>query len=126
DQGERYLAHLALPIAAKPASGEQASIDRDARGADLRRVHFDRDQGEHHGAFRRHPHRNPGAHSITLSALTSMVSGMASPISLAVFRLITNISLSDCSTGKLAGLMPARMRRTCFAARRPPSLKSAL
>jgi len=51
-------------------------------------------------------------YSMTVSARTRMVSGIVSPICLAVFKLIIRMSLSLCSTGKSAGLAPSRIRCT--------------
>src|SRR5262249_23126577 len=49
------------------------------------------------------------AHSITSSASASKRSGMVRPSVLAVFRLITNSNLVDCSTGRSAGFAPLRI-----------------
>src|SRR5262249_15006530 len=49
-------------------------------------------------------------HSITLSARSRKLSGIVSPISFAVLRLIASVNLVGCSTGKSAGLAPLRMR----------------
>src|SRR6516162_5163031 len=52
----------------------------------------------------------PSHHSITLSARSRKLSGIVSPISFAVLRLIASVNLVGCSTGKSAGLAPLRMR----------------
>src|SRR5262249_33753543 len=49
-------------------------------------------------------------HSITSSAATSSFSGTVSPSIVAVWALITNSNLFDCTTGRSAGLAPLRMR----------------
>src|SRR5262249_14652980 len=51
----------------------------------------------------------PSHHSITSSASASKRSGMVRPSVLAVFRLITNSNLVDCSTGRSAGFAPLRI-----------------
>ncbi len=51
-------------------------------------------------------------HLITLSALANTVGGMVSPISLAVFRLITSSNLVGCSTGNSAGFVPFKILST--------------
>jgi len=56
-------------------------------------------------------------HSITVSALTSNVYGIARPNVFAVFWLITNSNLVGACTGKSAGLVPFRIRSTYVAAR---------
>src|SRR6516165_7610440 len=48
-------------------------------------------------------------HSIASSASASKRSGMVRPSVLAVFRLITNSNLVDCSTGRSAGFAPLRI-----------------
>src|SRR5262245_2815663 len=49
-------------------------------------------------------------HSITSSARASSVAGTSRPSALAVCRLMTNSNLVDCSTGRLAGFAPFRIR----------------
>src|SRR5262249_47955071 len=51
----------------------------------------------------------PTPHSIASSASASKRSGMVRPSVLAVFRLITNSNLVDCSTGRSAGFAPLRI-----------------
>jgi hypothetical protein len=62
-------------------------------------------------------------HSITSVASTSSSGGMVKPSALAVLRLMTNSSLVDCSTGKLAGLAPLKILSTYVAARRKLSAR---
>src|SRR5262245_44441787 len=57
-------------------------------------------------------------HSITSSARTRNVSGMASPIALAALRLITKSNFMGCSMGSSAGLAPLNILSTYIAARR--------
>src|SRR5262249_60643355 len=57
-------------------------------------------------------------YSITSSAVASSVGGIARPISLAVFRLITSLYLVGACTGRSAGFSPLRMRSTELAERR--------
>ena len=54
----------------------------------------------------------PGAfrHSITSSAVDSNGGGIVRPRILAVWALITNSNLFDCTTGRSAGFAPMRMR----------------
>src|SRR5262249_37630118 len=52
----------------------------------------------------------PPHHSITSSARARSVGGNASPSTLAVFKLMMNSNLVDCTTGKSAGFSPLRMR----------------
>ena len=47
-----------------------------------------------------------GSHSITSSARASSVGGAVTPISFAVFRLMTSSNLVGCSTGNSAGFAP--------------------
>src|SRR5262249_38290261 len=54
----------------------------------------------------------PPFHSITSSASASSLPGTVRPSILAVWALITNSNLVDCTTGKSAGLAPLRMRPT--------------
>ena len=70
-------------------------------------------------ARRERPHRRRAAeqrdevaavHSITSSAMASSLSGIWRPSVLAVLRLITNSNLADCTTGRLAGFSPLRIR----------------
>ena len=49
-------------------------------------------------------------HSITWSARASSIGGTSMPSAFAVFRLITNSNLVDCTTGRSAGLAPLRIR----------------
>src|SRR5262249_49239065 len=49
-------------------------------------------------------------HSITSSATDSSVGGTVRPSMVAVWALMTNSNLVDCSTGRSAGLAPLRMR----------------
>src|SRR5262249_6697597 len=49
-------------------------------------------------------------HSITSSARASSVGGMSVPIVLAVCKFMTNSNLLACSTGRLPGFSPLRMR----------------
>src|SRR5262249_35265561 len=49
-------------------------------------------------------------HSITSSARPSSDSGTVSPSALAVFRLMISSTLVDWTTGRSAGLAPARTR----------------
>jgi hypothetical protein len=51
-------------------------------------------------------------HSITWSARASNDGGIVSPSAFAVLRLMTNSNVVGCSTGRLAGLMPLRIRST--------------
>src|SRR5215471_10169507 len=51
----------------------------------------------------------PTPHSIASSASASKRSGIVRPSVLAVFRLITNSNLVDCSTGRSAGFAPLRI-----------------
>src|SRR6185369_431440 len=55
-------------------------------------------------------------HSITLSARSRMDCGIATPISFAVFLLITSSNLVGCSTGRSPGLAPLKILSTYFAA----------
>src|SRR5207237_7583930 len=48
-------------------------------------------------------------HSITSSARASSDCGTVRPSAFAVLRLITNSNLVGCSTGRLAGFVPARI-----------------
>src|SRR5262249_40692036 len=48
-------------------------------------------------------------HSITSSASASNLSGICTPRAFAVFKLITNSNLVDCSTGRSAGFAPFRI-----------------
>jgi hypothetical protein len=57
-------------------------------------------------------------YSITSSARTRNVSGMASPIALAALRLITKSNFVGCSMGSSAGLAPLNILSTYIAARR--------
>ena len=58
-------------------------------------------------------HSIPGsAHSITSSAVASSVGGTVRPSILAVWALMTSSNLTDCTTGKSAGLAPLRIRPT--------------
>src|SRR5437763_14068718 len=52
----------------------------------------------------------PPPHSITSSAVESSVGGTVRPSILAVVRLMTSSKLVDCTTGRLAGFSPLRMR----------------
>jgi hypothetical protein len=52
----------------------------------------------------------PLLHSITSSASASSLSGTVRPSILAVWALMTNSNLIDCTTGNSAGLAPLRMR----------------
>src|SRR5262249_39914252 len=54
----------------------------------------------------------PPPHSITSSAVASIVWGKFSPSALAVLRLMTNSNLSTFSTGKSAGAAPLSTRPT--------------
>jgi len=47
-------------------------------------------------------------HSMTSSAIASIPGGMVTPSAFAVLRLITNLSLVGCMTGRSAGLAPLR------------------
>src|SRR5262249_20827187 len=58
------------------------------------------------------------SHSITSSAMESMLDGMTSPSALAVFRLMTNWYFVGACTGKSPGFSPLRMRSTYRAAPR--------
>ena len=49
-------------------------------------------------------------HSITSSAATSSLSGTVRPSIRAVWWLMTNSNLVDCTTGRSAGFAPLRMR----------------
>src|SRR6476619_6122900 len=49
-------------------------------------------------------------HSITSSARADRVGGTSRPSALAVFRLITNSNLVDCTTGRSPGFAPLRIR----------------
>src|SRR3984885_10963472 len=49
-------------------------------------------------------------HSITSSASASRFGGTLMPSALAVLRLTTSSTLTDCSIGRSAGLSPLRMR----------------
>jgi hypothetical protein len=49
-------------------------------------------------------------HSITSSALVSSAGGMGRPSAFAVLRLKTSSNLVGCTTGRLAGFSPLRMR----------------
>src|ERR1700746_2034602 len=57
-------------------------------------------------------------HSMTSSATESSVGGTVRPSAFAVLRLITNSNFVGCSTGRLAGFVPLRIRSTYEAARR--------
>src|SRR6516164_3348254 len=52
----------------------------------------------------------PADHSITSSAVASSVGGTVSPSILAIWALITNSNLLDCTTGRSAGFAPLRIR----------------
>ena len=65
-------------------------------------------------------------HLITRSALARTLGGIVSPICFAVLRLIARKILSTPSTGKFEGLLPPRMRWTCFADTRPTASRSTL
>src|SRR5215470_16079745 len=65
------------------------------------------------------------SHRITLSARASTVGRIVRPICLAVFRLITNSNLVDCSTGISAGLIPLRILSIIAVARLKGSTSSA-
>src|SRR5262249_44696063 len=52
------------------------------------------------------------SHSITSSARTRNVSGMVTPIALAVFVLMTNSNLVENWTGSSLGFAPRRIRST--------------
>ena len=54
-------------------------------------------------------------HSKTSSASASSLSGVANPIALAIFRLITRSNLAACIIGKSAGFSPLRIRPVCLA-----------
>src|SRR5262249_31060133 len=51
-------------------------------------------------------------HSITSSARPMRGSGNVTPSVFAVFRLTTNSTFVDCTTGRSAGFAPLRMRPT--------------
>ena len=55
-------------------------------------------------------------HSITSSARSKNVSGIARPSALTVVRLMTSSNLVGCSTGRSAGLVPLRILSTKSAA----------
>src|SRR6266480_2973387 len=55
---------------------------------------------------------HPTHHSITSSAVASNDGGTVRESILAVWALITNSNLVDCTTGKSAGFTPLRMRPT--------------
>src|SRR5262249_34239516 len=59
----------------------------------------------------------PPPHSITSSARAMSVGEMVRPSMLAVLRLITNSSLTGCSTGRSPGRAPLKMRSISPAAR---------
>jgi hypothetical protein len=48
-------------------------------------------------------------HSITSSARALNIGGNSNPTAFAVFRLITSSNLTDCITGRSAGLSPLRI-----------------
>src|SRR5262249_61298726 len=52
------------------------------------------------------------SYSITSSAVASTFGGMVRPSALAVFRLMINSYLVDCTTGRSPGFSPLRMRPT--------------
>src|SRR5262249_40665929 len=90
-------------------------------GPRLRRTRMEKSNHRHRllRARRQRPHGRRATeqrdelaadHSITSSASESRLSEILTPSALAVFRLITNWNLVDCSTGKSAGLAPLRMR----------------
>src|SRR5262249_25844852 len=54
-------------------------------------------------------------YSITSSARTRNVSGMANPIALAALRLITKSNFVGCSMGSSAGLAPLNILSTYIA-----------
>src|SRR6516165_4562833 len=55
---------------------------------------------------------HPCDHSITSSALACSISGTVRPSALAVLRLMNSSNFVDCTTGRSAGLVPARIRPT--------------
>jgi hypothetical protein len=54
--------------------------------------------------------RSTICYSITSSVMARSCGGTSMPSSLAVCRLMTNSDLTDCTTGRSAGLAPLRMR----------------
>jgi hypothetical protein len=62
--------------------------------------------------------RTSPLHSITSSAIASILSGMTRPSALAVLRLTTRSNLVGCSTGRSPGFAPRRILSTKSAARR--------
>src|SRR4026207_1700051 len=64
-------------------------------------------------------------HLITRSALASTFGGIARPICLAVFKLITSSNLFGCSTGRSAGLAPFRVLSTLKKGPRVPAGRGA-
>src|SRR3974390_230774 len=62
------------------------------------------------GAFRAPTPQGRGFYSRTSSARASNVGGTVRPISLAALRLMINSYLAGACTGRLAGLVPLRMR----------------
>jgi hypothetical protein len=48
-------------------------------------------------------------YSITASAMASSIGGTSMPSVLAVCKLMANVNLVDCWTGRSAGLAPLRM-----------------
>ena len=62
------------------------------------------------------------SHLMTRSANISMSGGMVTPISLAVFRLITSLNCVGSSTGSSAGFAPLKILSTTYAALRNCSI----
>src|SRR5262249_59015550 len=87
---------------ARLRAAEQAGYQRPRRVA-LLRPRRERPRGRRAAEER---DELAAVHSITSSASASKRSGMVRPSVLAVFRLITNSNLVDCSTGRSAGFAP--------------------
>jgi hypothetical protein len=66
--------------------------------------------------------RQIASYWITSSASKRNLSGTVSPNAFAVLRLIANVNLSACSTGRSPGLAPRRIFATCL----PVILKAIL
>ena len=70
----------------------------------------------------RNPRSRVLTHLMIRSAHVSILSGIFTPISLAVLRLMTNSNFFGSSTGSSAGFAPLRILSTTYAARRDCSI----
>ena len=99
-----------LHVNAHGTSLGQSILDKVKRCTDRAPLHrrFCRLRIRHH----RRAGRVFGGHSMTSSARARSNDGIVIPIAFAVFILMTNSNLADCSMGRLLGFSPLRMRPT--------------